>query len=59
MFDLAGFLVTRLREVGVAEIAKTGYDTRQDEHLFYSYRRSVLQGEKDYGREISVIVLAK
>jgi len=59
MFDLAGFLVTQLGEVGVAQIVQTGYDTCPDEHLFYSYRRSVLQGENDYGREISVIVLAE
>tara|TARA_B100000315_G_scaffold209813_1_gene205760 strand:+ start:1759 stop:2526 length:768 start_codon:yes stop_codon:yes gene_type:complete len=59
MFDLAGFVATRLRQVGVAGIGQTGYDTLQDEHLFYSYRRSVLQSEKDYGREISVIALAE
>ncbi len=59
MFDLAGYISARLGQVGIAEIAQTGYDTCQDEHLFYSYRRSVLQGEKDYGREISVIALAE
>ena len=57
MFDLAGFVAVRLQQVGIAGIGQTGYDTCQDEHLFYSYRRSVLQGEKDYGREISVIAL--
>ena len=57
MFDLAGFVAVRLQQVGIAGIDQTGYDTCRDEHLFYSYRRSVLQGEKDYGREISVIAL--
>ena len=58
MFDLAGYIEARLKDAGIAEIHRTGYDTCTDENLFYSYRRSVLQGAEDYGREISVIALA-
>ena len=57
MFDLASYVEARLLKTGIAGIYQTGYDTCQDEALFYSYRRSVLRGEKDYGREISAISL--
>jgi polyphenol oxidase len=58
MFDLTGYVEARLRILGVGEIYQTGYDTCKDEARFYSYRRSVLQGEEDYGREISAISLS-
>jgi hypothetical protein len=57
MFDLAAYVESRLREAGIVKIYHTGYDTCRDEALFYSYRRSQLSGEKDYGREISAISL--
>lgn len=57
MFDLLSYAEARLRKAGVAEVFQTGYDTYRDEALFYSYRRSVHRGEKDYGREISAISL--
>ncbi len=57
MFDLASYVKSRLNEAGIADVFQTGYDTCRDENLFYSYRRSVLRGEKDYGREISAISL--
>ncbi len=59
MFDLAAYVADRLQKAEIARIYQTGYDTCQDEKLFYSYRRSVLQGEKDYGREISAISLVQ
>lgn len=56
-FDLSGYVVHRLRQAGVAHagrLAACCY-TRQDD--FFSYRRSRLSGETDYGRQISAIVL--
>jgi YfiH family protein len=50
MFDLAGFIRTRLDD--------TGIDTYSDER-FFSYRRSVHRGEPDYGRHVHAIVLER
>lgn len=54
-FDLPGYALFRLREAGVPEALWTGHCTYSDPVRFYSYRRSVHQGEADYGRLISVI----
>jgi len=56
-FDLATYIQYRLYELGISEIYKTNYDTYQDRNLFFSYRRSVVEGEKDFGRELSAISL--
>jgi YfiH family protein len=56
-FDLTSYIIGKLEEAGIAQIYYTDHDTFRDEDLFYSYRRSVLRGEKNYGREISVISL--
>jgi polyphenol oxidase len=54
-FDLPGFGLHRLRRAGVGQAEWTGHCTYADPQRFYSYRRSVHQGEADYGRLISVI----
>jgi polyphenol oxidase len=56
MFDLAGFIRNRLEAAGVLMIDDLGLDTYSDER-FFSYRRSVHRGEKDYGRHVHAIVL--
>ena len=56
MFDLAGFIRTRLENAGGLMIDDTGIDTYSDER-FYSYRRSVHRGEPDYGRHVHAIAL--
>jgi len=56
MFDLAGYIRTRLGNAGVLMIDDTGLDTYSDER-FYSYRRSVHRGEPDYGRHVHAIAL--
>lgn len=55
-FDLAAFVLHRLREAGVAA-AWSGHCTYSDPERFYSFRRSTHAGEPDYGRLISAIVL--
>ncbi len=56
MFDLAGFIRTRLENAGVLMIDDVGVDTYSDPR-FYSYRRSVHRNEPDYGRHVHAIVL--
>ena len=57
-FDLPGFVWDRLLRAGVGTIADLGLCTYCDETRLYSYRRSQHHGERDYGRQISAIVLA-
>ena len=56
MFDLPGFGVSRLRDLGV-EAEWSGHCTYSDPDRFFSYRRSTHLGEADYGRLISAIAL--
>ena len=56
-FDLPGYALGRLHALGVGHAEWTGHCTAQDEARFFSYRRSVLRGEPDYGRMIASITL--
>jgi YfiH family protein len=56
-FDLAGYVVRRLRSSGISEVAAPEHDTYADEARFFSYRRSCHRDEPDYGRCISAIAL--
>ena len=56
MFDLAGFVRSRLEQAGVLLVDDTGIDTYADER-FFSYRRCVHRKEADYGRHVHAIVL--
>jgi purine-nucleoside/S-methyl-5'-thioadenosine phosphorylase / adenosine deaminase len=56
MFDLAGFIRTRLEAAGILMIDDLGTDTYADERCF-SYRRSVHRKEPDYGRLVHAIAL--
>lgn len=56
-FDLPGYVEKRLSRAGVESIERIDGDTCADEDRFFSYRRSTLRGEPDYGRQISVISL--
>lgn len=57
MFDLAGYCAARLEAAGVGTVAVTGQDTCAPGSDFFSYRRAVLNGERDYGRGLSAIML--
>jgi YfiH family protein len=59
MFDLPGYVVGRLQRLGLAAVDHTGHDTCAETDMFFSYRRTTLAGEKDYGRGLSVIALAE
>ena len=57
LFDLPGFVLWRLDQAGVGQVAWPGHDTRADETRFFSNRRAFLKGEPDFGRLMSAIAL--
>ncbi|HLF59430.1 MAG TPA: peptidoglycan editing factor PgeF [Alphaproteobacteria bacterium] len=57
MFDLAGYVMRRCLDAGIKSCDRIPSDTLREEGRFYSYRRSVLRGEPDYGRCLSAIAL--
>jgi YfiH family protein len=57
LFDLVGYVRRRLERRGIASVATLDIDTCADEGRFYSYRRAVKRGERDYGRALSAIAL--
>lgn len=57
LFDLPGFVLWRLEQAGVGDVAWTGDDTRTNEARFFSNRRAYLNGEPDFGRLMSAISL--
>jgi YfiH family protein len=56
-FDLPAYVLSRLARAGVANAEWTGHDTCADADRFHSNRRAFKQGEPDYGRLISVIMI--
>ena len=57
-FDLEGFCLAQLAAQGVTRAQGLGADTKSDEARFFSYRRTTLAGEQDYGRQLSLIALS-
>lgn len=57
MFDLAGYCAFKLFKAGVKNVYIKDLDTYFNEEDFFSYRRATYRGEKDYGRQISVIMI--
>ena len=58
-FDLSGYVAARLERLGVGQAETSGRDTAAEALAFFSYRRSRLAGEADYGRQLSAICLAE
>jgi YfiH family protein len=56
-FNLPGYVADRLRRIGVAAEPEPMPCTFASEDMLFSYRRSERQGDGDYGRQISAIVL--
>ena len=56
-FDLRGLVNKQIYDLGVKNIENIEMDTFSQKDLFYSYRRSRVEKEKDYGRCISVILM--
>jgi YfiH family protein len=57
MFDLVGFVEQELKALGLGGVAVAGHDTCAEADDFFSYRRTTLAKEPDYGRQISLIGL--
>jgi YfiH family protein len=57
MFDLPGYIRSRLQQLDLAIINNLGLCTYADEGRFYSYRRATHRNEADYGRLLSAICL--
>jgi len=58
LFDLPGYVRSRLTAAGVQHIDWVGGDTAREEERFFSWRRACLQGEKQFGHQLSAICLA-
>ncbi len=58
LFDLPGFVLGRLAAAGVETHEWIGHDTCAEPDRFFSNRRAFKQGERDYGRLLSAIMLA-
>jgi len=56
-FDLRGFVNKEIADLNIKNIENIELDTFSNAELFYSYRRSLSNKEKDYGRCISVILM--
>ena len=57
IFDLRAFINKEISDLNVRNIENIELDTFSEKETFYSYRRSRLKKEKDYGRCISVILM--
>jgi polyphenol oxidase len=57
LFDLPGYVARRLARLGLGAIEHSGGDTAAEPERFFSYRRSCLRQEPDYGRALSAIRL--
>lgn len=56
-FDLSGYCCWRLSMAGVKNVTLMDIDTYKKQNEFFSYRRTTHNNEKDYGRQISVILI--
>ena len=56
-FDLEGFVAQRLDAAGIANVERASTCTYAAEDEFFSFRRATHRSEKDYGRQVSAIVL--
>jgi YfiH family protein len=59
MFDLPGYIRSRLDRAEIESIEDLGLCTYADEARFFSYRRTTHRVEPDYGRHVNAIALTK
>jgi YfiH family protein len=57
LFDLGGYILTRLRAAELGTVEDLGLDTYADEARFFSFRRTTHRKEPDYGRLVAAIAL--
>ena len=56
-FDLEGFVADCLARAGVEQVHRAVTDTYADPERWFSFRRATHAGERDYGRQIALIML--
>ena len=56
-FDLRGYINNELSNLNIKNIENINIDTYSEKEFFFSYRRSCVNKEDDYGRCISVILM--
>jgi len=59
MFDLPAYILWRLSAARIGEFEYCGHDTCAEADDYFSFRRATLNGEKDYGRQVSAIMIAE
>jgi len=57
LFDLRAYINKEISNLNIKNIENIEKDTFSESEFFYSYRRSCVNKEKDYGRCISVILM--
>jgi YfiH family protein len=57
LFDLGGYIATRLKRAGIGRIEDLALCTYADPERFFSYRRTTHRAESDYGRHVNAIAL--
>ena len=57
LFDLPGYVATRLAAAGVGTIEDVAECTYADPLHYFSFRRATHRGEPDYGRHVNAIAL--
>jgi len=58
LFDLSGYVAERLSALGIGCIEASKDDTAAEPDRFFSYRRTCLAGEQQFGHALSAICLA-
>ena len=58
LFNIRSYINAKLIRLGIQNIDHIKMDTFSDKENFFSYRRSKRNNDKDYGRCISVIIMA-
>jgi len=57
LFDLRKYVNFKIKEFDIEHVENVDFDTYAEKENFFSFRRSIHLGEKDYGRCISTISL--
>jgi len=57
LFDLPQYCTSILKNCGIKTVNNMGICTFENEDNFFSYRRSIKKGDKDYGRQANAIML--
>ena len=57
IFDLRSFINREISNLNIKNVENIELDTFSERKTFYSYRRSLLEKERDFGRCISVILM--